>query len=55
VLAVLERGKETSDVGRNESGLGGLFAVLARAERAVLSRFDLPTGLSAIAVARVPG
>ncbi len=54
VLAVLERGKETSDVGRNESGLGGLFAALARVERATLARVDLPTGLSAIAVARVP-
>ena len=55
VLAVLERGKETSDVGRNESGLGGSFAALARVERSLLQRFDLPTGLSAIAVARVPG
>lgn len=55
VLAVLERGKETSDVGRNESGVGGVFAGLARAERAALTRIDLPTGLSAIAVARVPG
>ncbi len=55
VLAVLERGKETSDVGRNESGLGGVFAGLARAERAALRRTNLPTGLSAVAVARVPG
>lgn len=54
VLAVLERGKETSDVGRNESGLGGGFAALATAERALLARTDLPTGLSAIAIARVP-
>ena len=55
VLSLLERGKETSDVGRNESGLGGLFTVLARLERSVLGRFDIPTGLSAIAVARVAG
>lgn len=55
LLAVLERGKETSDVGRNETGLGGAFAVLARMERSVLARVDIPTGLSAIAVARVPG
>lgn len=55
VLAVVERGRETSDVGRNQSGLGGVFSGLARAERALLARTDLPTGLSAIAVARVPG
>lgn len=50
VLAVLERGRETSDVGRNESGLGGVLSILARAERAVLRRTDLPTGLSVIAL-----
>jgi SAM-dependent methyltransferase len=50
VLAVLERGRETSDVGRNESGLGGAFALLARTERAVLRRTNLPAGLSAIAI-----
>ncbi len=55
LLAVVERGKETSDVGRNESGLAGAFGGLARAERAILTRMNLPTGLSAIAVARVPG
>ncbi|HUF98411.1 MAG TPA: methyltransferase domain-containing protein [Ilumatobacter sp.] len=54
-LAVIERGKATSDVGRNESGMGGLFASFARAERALLRRVDLPTGLSAIAVAIKPG
>ena len=51
VLSMIERGKVTSDVGRNESGLGGLFTQLARAERALLRHTDLPTGLSAIAVA----
>jgi SAM-dependent methyltransferase len=55
VLAVVERGRETSDVGRNESGIGGVFGVVARAERALLRRTDLPTGLSAIAIGRVPG
>lgn len=55
VLAVVERGRATSDVGRNESGLGGGFTALARAERAVLRRTDLPTGLSAIAIGRRPG
>lgn len=53
-LAVIERGKATSDVGRNESGVGGLFTLLARAERTILRRNDLPTGLSAIAVGIKP-
>ena len=52
VLAVLERGRSTSDVGRNESGLGGAMPALAELERALLRRVDLPTGLSAIAVGR---
>lgn len=52
VLAVLERGRARSDVGRNETGLGGLMSALARIERAVLRRVDLPTGLSAIAIGR---
>lgn len=51
-LAVLERGRATSDVGRNQSGLGGVFGALARFERGVLRHTDLPTGLSAIAIAR---
>lgn len=54
VLAVLERGRATSDVGRNESGLLGVMPVLARAERMLLRRIDLPTGLSAIAIGRKP-
>jgi SAM-dependent methyltransferase len=52
VLAVLERRRATSDVGRNESGLGGAMPALARLERGLLRRVDLPTGLSAIAVGR---
>jgi hypothetical protein len=51
VLAMLERGRATSDVGRNESGLGGVLPALARVERALLRRADLPTGLSVIAIA----
>lgn len=43
-----------SDVGRNQSGLFGLFGLLARAERAWLRRGTLPWGLSAIVVARKP-
>jgi len=54
VLAVIERGRQTSDVGRNESGLGGTFGVLARAEQAIVTRWNVPTGLSAIAIARKP-
>ena len=54
VLALLERGKQTSDVGRNESGLGGVMALLARVERALLRRINLPTGLSVIVLARKP-
>lgn len=54
VLGVIERGAPKSDVGRNESGLGGVLGWLARGERRVLRRFDLPIGLSAIAVARKP-
>ena len=55
VLAVLERGRDTSDVGRNESGLGGTMSALARAERTLLRHADLPTGLSVIAIGRKPG
>lgn len=54
LLGVLERGKHKSDVGRNQSGLGGLLGGVARAERWLLRRFDLPVGLSAITVARKP-
>ncbi len=54
-LSVLERGRSTSDVGRNQSGLGGVLPALARIERALLRRVDLPTGLSVIAIARKPG
>ena len=54
LLGVLERGEQRSDVGRNQSGLRGLLGALARAERALLRRYDLPFGLSAIVVARRP-
>ena len=54
LLGLIERGTPKSDVGRNESGLGGTLSVLARAERRVLRRVDLPIGLSAVAVARKP-
>jgi hypothetical protein len=55
LLGVIERGKSKSDVGRNEGGLGGTLGLLAKAERKVLERRDIPFGLSAIVVARKPG
>lgn len=54
VLGVVEKGQQKSDVGRNETGLGGVFPALAKAERALLRRTDLPAGLSAIVVATKP-
>lgn len=54
VMGVLERGRNKSDVGRNESGLGGVLGVVARAERALLRRVNLPFGLSVIAIGRKP-
>lgn len=55
ILGKIERGKGKSDVGRNESGLGGLFGLLAGAERRLIRRWSLPTGLSVIVIARKPG
>ena len=55
VIGLVERKEdEKSDVGRNESGLGGVFPAMARAERWVLRRTNLPAGLSAIVVATKP-
>ena len=53
-MGIVERGKNKSDVGRNESGLGGLLGQVARAERALLRRVSLPFGLSVIAIGRKP-
>jgi SAM-dependent methyltransferase len=53
-MAIIERGKSKSDVGRNESGLGGVLGQVARAERAVLRKVSLPFGLSVIAIGRKP-
>jgi ubiquinone/menaquinone biosynthesis C-methylase UbiE len=55
VMGVIERGKNKSDVGRNENGLGGALAQAARAERALLRKVSLPFGLSVIAIGRKPG
>lgn len=54
VMGVVERGRNKSDVGRNESGLGGVLGHVARAERALLRKVDLPFGLSVIAIGRKP-
>jgi SAM-dependent methyltransferase len=54
VMGIIERGKNKSDVGRNESGLGGVLGQVARAERALLRKVSLPFGLSVIAIGRRP-
>ena len=51
-MGLVERGKNKSDVGRNEGGLGGTLGQVARAERALLRKVDLPFGLSVIAIGR---
>jgi SAM-dependent methyltransferase len=53
-MHIFERGKAKSDVGRNQSGLGGALSLAARAERRMLRRFNVPVGLSSIVVARSP-
>jgi SAM-dependent methyltransferase len=54
VMGLVERGAPKSDVGRNQSGLHGVLGVVARGERRVLRRIDLPFGLSAVVVATKP-
>lgn len=54
VLGIVERNRAKSDVGRNQSGLGGVLGALAAVERRLLRRINLPVGLSAIVVARKP-
>jgi SAM-dependent methyltransferase len=54
VMGIVERNKGKSDVGRNESGLGGLLGAAAALERRYLRRWSLPFGLSAIVIARRP-
>jgi SAM-dependent methyltransferase len=51
-MAVLERGEAKSDVARNEGGAGGMLSAVAKAERGLLKRIDLPFGLSVIAIGR---
>jgi SAM-dependent methyltransferase len=50
--AVLERGKQSSDLDNNQTGLGGLLGTVAIAERRLLRRTRLPFGLSVLVVAR---
>lgn len=54
LMGIVERGSAKSDVGRNQSGLGGVLGVLASLERRFLRRFSLPFGLSVIVIARRP-
>jgi hypothetical protein len=53
-LQLVERGEANSDVGRNESGLGGTVGMLAKLERAWLRKRSLPAGLSVLALGRKP-
>src|SRR3954454_11890157 len=54
VIKLLDRGGSTSDVGRNQSGVGGLASKLASIERRWLAHHDLPFGLSAVVLAAKP-
>ena len=51
VKSVLERGESTSDLDRNQSGLGGLLGTAAATERRALRHIDLPAGLTVFATA----
>jgi SAM-dependent methyltransferase len=55
VKSLIERGETSSDLDRNADGLGGALGVVAGAERSLLRRVDLPTGLSVFALGRAPG
>lgn len=53
-LRLVERNRTTSDVGRNQSGLGGFGTRLASLERNLLQRWNVPLGLSAVVLAAKP-
>lgn len=53
--AVLERGRTDSDLETSPGGLGGALTRVSAAERRLLRRRDLPTGLSVLTVATKPG
>lgn len=52
--AVLERGRQASDLDNNQTGLGGLLCSVAALERSFLRRFRLPFGLSVVVIGRKP-
>ena len=52
IKMLIERGRSSSDLARNGSGLGGALSAIAGAERHVIHRLDLPVGLSALAIGR---
>jgi hypothetical protein len=52
-LALADRSDASSDLDRDQRGLGGLLPAVAQAERAVLRRAALPFGLSVLAIGRV--
>jgi SAM-dependent methyltransferase len=54
-VKLIDRKGSKSDVGRNESGLGGLAGQLSALERRWLARHDLRFGLSAVVVGRKNG
>lgn len=51
MLSVFQWRASRSDLSHNQSGGGGLALRAARAERSILEKFNLPTGLSVVAVA----
>ncbi len=52
VKSLVERGKSTSDLDSDRSGLGGALGAAARVERKALAHIDLPAGLTVFATAR---
>ena len=50
--ALLERGKQSSDLDNNQTGLGGVLGLIAWLERKLLQRTKLPFGLSVMIIAR---
>ena len=53
VLSLSDRSGTTSDLDRDQKGLGGVLPAAARAERAALRHVRSPFGLSVLAIGRV--
>jgi SAM-dependent methyltransferase len=53
VLSLSDRSGTTSDLDRDQGGMGGVLAGVARAERAALRHVRSPFGLSVLAIGRV--